>query len=546
MAFRRSFALLVALSGTWVLPAVMAEPVQKQGLVLPPDAGAQQDAVKKIFTTSYDNYVKFALGHDDLSPIDGTFSDPLGGWGASLADALDTMWLMGLTDRFNDAVNFTSTIDFSKANTDDTVSVFETSIRYVGGYLAAYELSGQAYPILVEKAKQVADKLFYGFTPGHDIPFNQINFTDNKPSPGTTNVAQAGTLTLEYDLLSKYTGNQTYIQLAEKAVRAIIALEDPIPGLPAQGISPDSGKFVGDYVTWGGGTDSYLEYLIKYPRLTNTDDNTFVDAWALAVDTSIKTLLRTSTVGNWTYLGDFTNKTLLHVASHLECFHGGNWILGGKMLNNQTIIDIGLDLTEACWNTYASTATGIGPEVFYYISKDGNFTGDSPPTAEQLAFNEKHGFYISAADYVQRPEVLETNFYAWRATGDIKYYNRAVSAVESFNKYLAVKHGFAGLNDVNNATSTLINDQESFWFAEVLKYLWLTFDDPNKISIDEYVFNTECHPYKAPPAKPSYGSGPPKSTSSPGTFKVISGPLPAVSPYPALPNPLKDIVGSLL
>lgn len=48
--------------------------------------------------------------------------------------------------------------------------MFETSIRYVGGYLAAYELSGQAYPILVEKAKQVADKLFYGFTPVNSFP----------------------------------------------------------------------------------------------------------------------------------------------------------------------------------------------------------------------------------------------------------------------------------------------------------------------------------------------------------------------------------------
>jgi mannosyl-oligosaccharide alpha-1,2-mannosidase len=38
-------------------------------------------------------------------------------------------------------------------------SVFETTIRYIGGLLSAYELSGSAYPALVTKAKQVADKL---------------------------------------------------------------------------------------------------------------------------------------------------------------------------------------------------------------------------------------------------------------------------------------------------------------------------------------------------------------------------------------------------
>ena len=46
--------------------------------------------------------------------------------------------------------------------------------------------------------------------------------------------------------------------------------------------------------TWGGGSDSYFEYLIKYARLSNTDDNTFADSWLTAVDSSIKTLMKVS------------------------------------------------------------------------------------------------------------------------------------------------------------------------------------------------------------------------------------------------------------
>ena len=34
----------------------------------------------------------------------------------------------------------------------------------------------------------------------------------------------------------------------------------------------------------------------------------------------------------------------------------GNWIMGGRLLNNQTIVNLGLELNEGCWNTYASTA----------------------------------------------------------------------------------------------------------------------------------------------------------------------------------------------
>lgn len=79
-------------------------------------------------------------------------------------------------------------------------------------------------------------------------------------------------------------------------------------GLPAQGIDAATGQPVGDYVvyiificctyidlsleTWGGGSDSYFEYLIKYPRLFSDADDSFVDNWRLAVDSSIKTLLR--------------------------------------------------------------------------------------------------------------------------------------------------------------------------------------------------------------------------------------------------------------
>jgi mannosyl-oligosaccharide alpha-1,2-mannosidase len=42
-------------------------------------------------------------------------------------------------------------------------SVFETTIRYVGGFLSAYELSGEKFPILVEKAKEVADKMAFAW-----------------------------------------------------------------------------------------------------------------------------------------------------------------------------------------------------------------------------------------------------------------------------------------------------------------------------------------------------------------------------------------------
>jgi mannosyl-oligosaccharide alpha-1,2-mannosidase len=117
------------------------------------------------------------------------------------------------------------------------------------------------------------------------------------------------------------------------------------------------------------------------------------------------------------------------------------------------------------------SSTGIGPEEFAYVSSDGNYTGRGSPSASQIDFYNKHGFYITTSDYVLRPEVLESNFYAWRVTGDIKYWNRAIQATGSFEKYLPSTVAYAGISDVNSVTSAQIDDVQSFWLAEVLKYL---------------------------------------------------------------------------
>ena len=76
--------------------------------------------------------------------------------------------------------------------------------------------------------------------------------------------------------------------------------------------------------------------------------------------------------------------------------------------------------------------------------------------------------------------MLESNFYAWRVTGDPKYISNAQSALQSYLKYLVVpggEGGVSGINDVDNTEITdsdRVDDTESFFFAEVMKYLCVT------------------------------------------------------------------------
>ncbi|KAJ7069697.1 glycoside hydrolase family 47 protein [Mycena amicta] len=525
---RRVLVAVLGLSSA----ALAGVTVQVPGLIVPPAFAGQRDAAEKLFTTSWNAYRQFAFGHDELLPVSKGVGDDLGGWGATIVDALGTMLVMGLTDDFKDALNFTAGVNFTTSPAPGTVSVFETTIRWVGGMISAYQLSGEQHPILIEKTKEVADKLSKAWVGSNPIPYGHITFANNTPDVALTNIAEAGTLSLEWYTLAQITGNQTYADLGVGSARIITGQGTPLPGLAPQVIHPENAQFADSYITWGGGSDSYFEYLLKFARLTNTDDTVWIDTWATAVDSSIKNLLKKSTVGDWSFLADRDDQGLIrHVGSHLACFYAGNWLLGGKLLQNQTIIDIALDLNEGCWNTYAGTATGIGPESFAFIGKDGNFTGSSI-SASQIAFYNRHGYYIQSSDYIQRPEVLESNFYAWRITGNTKYLDRAKAAIASFNKFLPTTVAFGSLNDVNNVNGGFIDVMESFWFAEVLKYLYLTFDDPSHISLDDYVFNTECHPLKAPPALDSYGSGRFVPSKEFTPIKT-SLPRPAVSPKPA-------------
>ena len=110
------------------------------------------------------------------------------------------------------------------------------------------------------------------------------------------------------------------------------------------------------------------------------------------------------------------------------------------------------------------------------MSPDGNFTGGDPPTVSDLEFYNEHGFYVfnGGSDYILRPEVLESNFYAWRVTGDEKYFQRALDAANSLNEFCKVNSAFAGINDVTVTNSSFIDDTESFFYAEVMKYLYVS------------------------------------------------------------------------
>lgn len=126
-------------------------------------------AVKNSFKHSWNGYKKNAWLQDEVQPLSGGYKNGFGGWGATLVDSLDTLWIMDMKKDFEQAVDALKHLDFTMSPSQ-SISVFETTIRYVGGLLSAYDLSEERYPILLEKAIQLGDMLYASFDTPNNMP----------------------------------------------------------------------------------------------------------------------------------------------------------------------------------------------------------------------------------------------------------------------------------------------------------------------------------------------------------------------------------------
>lgn len=104
--------------------------------------------------------------------MSGRYKDTFGGWAATLVDALDTLWIMGFKEDFEIGVQAVEKIDFTTTETKD-INVFETTIRYMGGFLAAYDISKGKYPALLAKAVEVGELLMSCFDTPNRMPITR-------------------------------------------------------------------------------------------------------------------------------------------------------------------------------------------------------------------------------------------------------------------------------------------------------------------------------------------------------------------------------------
>ncbi len=97
-----------------------------------------------------------------------------------------------------------------------------------------------------------------------------------------------------------------------------------------------------------------------------------------------------------------------------------------------------------------------------------------------------------------RPEAIESVWYMYRITGDTTWQDKGWKMFESIIQATSTKYGHSAIFDVTLETPYQVDEMESFWLAETLKYFYLLYSTPDVISLDEWVLNTEAHPFRRP------------------------------------------------
>lgn len=141
---------------------------------------AEQDArrlaVREAMQFAWGNYEEHAFGGDEVEPKRGVrLGNVWGGIACSLVDGMDTLWVMGLRDEFARARDYVAhKLRFDHLGVDgNSVSVFETVIREVGGLLSAYELSKD--DVFKDKARELVDLLTPAFDAGEGVFYTLFN-----------------------------------------------------------------------------------------------------------------------------------------------------------------------------------------------------------------------------------------------------------------------------------------------------------------------------------------------------------------------------------
>lgn len=465
--------------------------IQDKILIIKSDDGEDSDEIVNSFRNkiremmlhAWNGYKKYAWGANELSPLSkkayhgGVFGK--NDIGLTIIDALDTLYIMGLSEEYKEGRHWVQE-NFSLDDYEGSIDAFEATIRIVGSFLSMYSLTGDN--LFKDRAKYVVDKLLPVFETPTGIPKAMINLRTNQTGNyewaygGSSLLSQYGSLHLEFDYLTDITGESAYKTHVESIRDVLFNLRKPYNLYPIY-INPDNAEWGLHYISIGAYGDSFYEYLLKSWIQCGYKDDTNKKMFVSAID-SIKQHLIGKSFEHSTYLGLLKFGELEPKMDHLACFAPGLFALAGHLLNKTEYVTVAEQIIETCHKSYINSGTGLGPEHFWFVDPG----------------NEARATKLEESRFALRPETIESYFYMWRTTKDVKYREWGWEFVQSLERHCRTPNGYSGVKNVYDTNTGKDDIQHSYFLAETLKYLYLLYSDNSLLSLDKWVFNTEGHP----------------------------------------------------
>ncbi|XP_028274016.1 ER degradation-enhancing alpha-mannosidase-like protein 3 [Parambassis ranga] len=437
----------------------------------------------EMFDHAYGSYMKYAYPADELMPLScrgrvrgqepnrGDIDDSLGKFSLTLIDTLDTLVVLNKLDEFEDAVR--KAMSDVRLDNDVVVSVFETNIRVLGGLLGGHIMADllrqrgermQWYSgELLHMAKELGHRLLPAFNTTSGLPYPKVNLRYGILNPlsrtGTesdTCTACAGTMILEFAALSRLSGESVFEEHARKALDVLWERRQRGSDLVGTIINIHNGEWVRKDSGVGAGIDSYYEYLMKAYILLG--DNVFLERFNVHYHAIMKYISQPP--------------LLLNVHMHNPTVSVRSW------MDSLLAFFPGLQVLRGDLKPAIETH-----EMLYQVTKQHKFLPEAFTTE----------FRVHWGQHLLRPEFAESTYYLYKATGDPYYLRVGQSIVEKLNAYARVPCGFAAVQDVR--TGMHEDRMDSFFLAEMFKYLYLLFSEKSElpIDIDNYIFTTEAH-----------------------------------------------------
>ena len=366
---------------------------------------------------------------------------------------------------------------------------------------------------LLELAHDMGRRLLPAFNTKTGIPYGTVNLLSGIPRGETpiASLAGGGTLNLEFELLSRLTGDDSFGKAAKLASRALWMRRSHL-NLLGKHLDVEKGDWAETLSGIGSNSDSFYEYMIKHYILFPEDS----DFWPMFVATY-------NGVFNDTRLGEWYTDVDMHAGlkagssrrtfESLMAFYPGMQVLAGE-----------LSPAAKTLNSYfmVRETTGLLPERFNFAQWKVEGAGAGlhplrPELLESCYFLHKSTAGTSAKRSTSklRNDEFDTDESGWLWAADY--------SLHTINRLSWTQCGFAIIKDVNPATTGAIpglsqqsnrkirtgNEMPSFFLSETLKYLFLLFDDNNILHKDEdreWVLTTEAHPIHHEPKKePDFG-----------------------------------------